>query len=126
MEVYEFIAVCCPIVVLGAPLGSVIGSHFHRQLLAALVYITDATALVSAFILVKQTTVLVVVSVSIVVSGFIFFGVVTYLGHKIMSGIPENEEGDEVELRQGPEVPHDQPIDVIVNTNHAYQLDTKM
>lgn len=91
-EVYEFIAVCVPVVVLGAPLGSVIGSHFHRQLLASLVYLTDTVALVSGYIIVKQTTILVVASVSIVISGFIFFGLITYLGHKIMNAIPEEEE----------------------------------
>ena len=97
-QVYEFIAVCVPVVVLGAPLGSVIGSHFHRQLLAALVYLTDTVALVSGYIIVKQTTILVVASLSIVISGFIFFGLITFLGHKIMKGIPE--EGDKGENRE--------------------------
>ena len=86
-------AVCVPIVVLGAPLGSVLGSHFHRQLLAALVYLTDTTALISGFVLVKQSATLTIVSVSIVVCGFVFFGVISYAGRKIMDGI--SEEGDE-------------------------------
>ena len=91
-EVYEFMAVCVPIVVLGAPLGSVIGSHFHRQLLASFVYVTDTTALVSGFVLVKQTYILVIASVSIVVCGFFFFGAITYVGQRIMNDVPEDEE----------------------------------
>ena len=30
-EAWEYLAVCVPIVVIGAPFGSVLGSHFHRQ-----------------------------------------------------------------------------------------------
>ena len=30
-EAWEYMAVCVPIVVIGAPLGSLLGSHFHRQ-----------------------------------------------------------------------------------------------
>ncbi len=30
-EAWEYLGVCVPIVVIGAPLGSVLGSHFHRQ-----------------------------------------------------------------------------------------------
>ena len=98
IAVYEFMAVCAPIVVVGAPLGSVIGSHFHRQLLAALVYLTDTTALISGFILVKQTIVLTIVSVSIVVCGFLFFGSITYLGNRIMIKIVEEEDKKEDEI----------------------------
>ena len=30
-EAWEYMAVCVPIVVLFAPMGSLIASHFHRQ-----------------------------------------------------------------------------------------------
>ena len=30
-EAWEYLAVCVPIVVIGAPCGSMLGSHFHRQ-----------------------------------------------------------------------------------------------
>ena len=32
---WGFLAVCAPVVVIGAPLGSVVGSHFHRLTLAS-------------------------------------------------------------------------------------------
>ena len=91
VEAYRFLAVCVPIVVLGAPLGSVIGSYFHRQVLAGLNYIIDTVALVSAFVIVPLTTALIGASVGIVVFGFVFFGLVTYAGQRIMAGIDEEK-----------------------------------
>lgn len=46
-EAWKFLAVCVPIVVFFAPFGSFLSSHFHRQVLAALIYILDTIALVS-------------------------------------------------------------------------------
>jgi len=50
---WEFFAVCAPIVVVGAPLGSVLGSFVHRLVLAAFVYATDFVQLVGALIVVR-------------------------------------------------------------------------
>ena len=60
-----------------------IGSHFHRQVLASFVYITDTVALISGFAIVPVDATLVGVSVGIVLFGFAFFGIV-------------NEEGKEM------------------------------
>ena len=49
-EAWKFLAVCVPIVVFFAPFGSFLASHFHRQVLAALIYILDTIALVSYMI----------------------------------------------------------------------------
>ena len=46
-EAWKFLAVCVPIVVFFAPFGSMLSSHLHRQVLAALIYILDTVALVS-------------------------------------------------------------------------------
>ena len=54
-ESWGFLIVCVPIVVIFAPLGSIISSHFHRQVLASLIYILDTIALVTAFIVIKLT-----------------------------------------------------------------------
>ena len=43
---WKYLAVCVPIVVFFAPFGSFLSSHFHRQVLAALIYILDTIALV--------------------------------------------------------------------------------
>ena len=76
--------------------GSVIGSHFHRQVLAALVYIVDTVALIGAFIIVKLNPVLAGVSVALIVVGFIFFGFLSYLGQRLMQNMVDN--GEEIEL----------------------------
>ncbi len=92
-DAWDFMVVCVPIVVIGAPLGSVLGSHFHRQLLAALIYIIDTSALIGAFVLVKQTPSLVGTAIGIIVGGFIFFFILTKLGNKLMESIDETENG---------------------------------
>lgn len=91
-DAYYYLAVCVPIVVLGAPLGSVVGSHFHRQVLAGLIYLLDTVALVSAYAIVPLTKALIGASVGIIVFGFIFFGLITYAGHKLMENIEEEKE----------------------------------
>ena len=91
-EAYYYFAVCVPIVVLGAPLGSVIGSHFHRQILAGLIYVLDIVALISAFVIVPMSAALWGAAGGIIAFGFFFFGLITYAGQKIMEGIEEEKE----------------------------------
>ena len=91
-DAYYYVAVCVPIVVLGAPLGSVIGTHFHRQVLAGLIYVLDTVALVGAYAIVPLTKALIGTSVGIIAFGFIFFGLITYAGQKIMEGIEDEME----------------------------------
>ena len=69
-----------------------IGSHFHRQVLAALIYILDTVALISAFAIVKLNPTLIGVSVGIIVFGFVFFGFLSYLGNRLMRSIAEDGE----------------------------------
>ncbi|XP_031560130.1 uncharacterized protein LOC116296266 isoform X2 [Actinia tenebrosa] len=94
-EAWEFMGVCVPIVVFGAPLGSVIGTHFHRLVLAALIYIIDTVALVSAFCLVPLTPWLIGTSVGIIVFGFIFFFIITKVGERLMMNINKRRTGNE-------------------------------
>ena len=68
-DAWGFLLVCLPVVVIGAPLGSFCGSHFHRLVLAAFVYATDTIQLIGAFAIVPQTPLLAGTSV-----GFIAFG----------------------------------------------------
>ncbi|XP_066030728.1 uncharacterized protein [Pocillopora verrucosa] len=91
-EAYYYLAVCVPIVVLGAPVGSVIGSHFHRQILASLNYILDTVALITAYAIVPLTKALIVASVGIIALGFLFFGLIAYAGQRIMEGVENRKE----------------------------------
>lgn len=87
VDAWEFTGVCIPVVVIGAPLGSLIGTHFHRLVLAGLVYLTDTVALISAFCLVPQTPPLIGTSLGIIVLGFSFFFFLTKAGERIMMSI---------------------------------------
>jgi uncharacterized membrane protein YfcA len=86
-EAWEFLGVCVPIVVLGAPFGSIVGTHFHRLVLAFCVYITDTVAMVTAFILVPQTPKLIGTSIGIIALGFALFFSLTKIGERIMRNI---------------------------------------
>lgn len=48
-DAWEYLAVCLPVVVFFAPLGSFIASYFHRLTLAVLIYILETVALVGEF-----------------------------------------------------------------------------
>ena len=54
-DAWGFLIVCVPIVVIFAPLGSILSSHFHRQVLASLIYILDTVALITALIVIPLT-----------------------------------------------------------------------
>lgn len=101
-EAWEFFGVCVPIVVFGAPFGSVIGTHFHRLVLAALIYIIDTVALISAFCLVPLTPWLIGTSVGIIVFGFVFFFIITKVGERLMMNIDKRTGDQEVEPCEEP------------------------
>lgn len=44
------------LIVEGAPLGSLLGSHFHRLVLASLIYITDGVQFIGALVIVRPWT----------------------------------------------------------------------
>ena len=113
-DAYNYLAVCVPIVVLGAPLGSVIGSHFHRQILASLIYILDTVALISAYATVPLTKVLIGLSVGIIAFGFIFFGLIAYAGQRIMKELEEEKE----QLLQGQVRSVEESDNTDVNNKH--------
>jgi len=95
---WGFFAVCVPIVVIGAPLGSLVGSHFHRLVLAAFVYVTDTAQLVLALVVVKpwvhvddggkkdndDPLHLTLTSAAILVSGAIFFKLMEMAGRHLL------------------------------------------
>jgi len=83
VQAWELLAVCLPVIVLGAPLGSVLGSHFHRVVLAMLVVILDTVALVSAFVLLPMSVTMGLVMGAIIVGGIGFFSLLAYAGHRI-------------------------------------------
>ena len=95
-EAWEYMAVCVPIVVFFAPMGSLVASHFHRQVLAAFVYISDTVALVSALCVIPMypngNPTRIITVVSLVTGGFLFFGLISWLGGKYLEFVLGNED----------------------------------
>jgi len=84
-DAWGYLIVCVPVVVAFAPLGSIIASHFHRQVLAALVYILDALALMTAFIVIPLDLHLGIMSGSFLCGGFILFLMMSKAGQKLVT-----------------------------------------
>jgi uncharacterized membrane protein YfcA len=90
---WQYIAICFPIVTLMAPLGSLLGTHFHRLVLAVLVIILNIVAFILAFIIVRPLTpVLIGMSVGIVVGCFIIFMFMMYVGGRILTGVESRRD----------------------------------
>ena len=89
---WEYLIVSIPVVVIGAPIGSLIGSHFHRLVLAMLVCLLDLVALIGAFALVQQTTGLLIASFCIIGAGIMGFLLTALAGQYMMKGIEKREK----------------------------------
>merc|ERR1712084_90316 len=99
-DAWGFLFVCAPIVVLGAPFGSFLGSHFHRLTLASIIYVIDAAQLIGALYVVqpwstKKTSTplhLSMTSLVMFVSGMIFFRLLSYFGLKLIEKAQATDE----------------------------------
>jgi len=80
MDAWGYLIVCVPVVVVFAPMGSLVASHFHRQVLAAMVYILDALALITAFIVIPLDLHLGIMSGSFLLGGFVLFFLMSKAG----------------------------------------------
>ena len=94
-EGWYSLACAAPVVVVGAPMGSFIGSHFHRLTLAGIIYILSIIKMVGALIIVQpwsfentDTPVhLCITSAVLFFSGMIFFRILSILGLRLMATI---------------------------------------
>ena len=83
-EAWRYLAVCVPVVVLVAPLSSMLSSHFHRLVIAWLIYLVDVLSFITALCVIPMlpdgdVTRVVVVTV-LVVGGVAFFLLLSRLG----------------------------------------------
>mmetsp|Transcript_14828 Transcript_14828/g.31852 ORF Transcript_14828/g.31852 Transcript_14828/m.31852 type:complete len:405 (-) Transcript_14828:160-1374(-) len=97
-ESWEFLAVCVPVVVFGAPFGSVLGSYCHRLVLAAFVYVTDTVQIIAAYIIVnrngKLDDDLIVTGVMCIVFGALFFTLFQYAGLYLLDNVDSERDDD--------------------------------
>ena len=94
-DAWGFLIVCVPIVVIFAPLGSIISSHFHRQVLAVLVYILDTVALVTAFVVIPITLHLGIMSGCLLVGGFLIFLLMSKAGQRLLEHEEQKQKEEE-------------------------------
>ena len=91
-ESWGYLAVCTPIVVIGAPVGAFLGSHWHRLTLAFVVYILDFAQLVGALYVIQPWTTkhtdtplhLSLTSLALFITGTIFFRCLSYTGLQLL------------------------------------------
>ncbi|CBJ29008.1 conserved unknown protein [Ectocarpus siliculosus] len=99
-EAVRFFTVCVPVVVIGAPLGSLLGSHLHRLVLAAMIYITDGVQFIGALVIVRpwsyhRTTTPLKLSLSsaaILVVGSIVFYLLARTGGRLLDNFESREK----------------------------------
>ncbi|KAK0396140.1 hypothetical protein QR680_001588 [Steinernema hermaphroditum] len=89
---WDYIKVTVPVSVTFAPFGSFLGSHFHRLVLAAFIYVLEAAALVG-FLLTKPSITLLLAGSLIIIGGFVFFSFLSNVGEQLMESI-EAEKKD--------------------------------
>ncbi|KAI1713144.1 sulfite exporter tauE/SafE domain-containing protein [Ditylenchus destructor] len=81
---FDYLKVCVPVATTFAPLGSFLGSHFHRQTLAFFIYILETVAFVG-FLCTLPPWQLVVSSVTIIALGFAFFSFLSRAGKRLIA-----------------------------------------
>ncbi|KAK6743435.1 hypothetical protein RB195_010596 [Necator americanus] len=79
----EYLKVSIPVAVTMAPIGSFIGSHFHRQVLACFVYALEALSVVG-FLFTQPPFYLVAIGVGIIAVAFAFFFFISKIGGRLL------------------------------------------
>ncbi|CAH1781389.1 unnamed protein product [Owenia fusiformis] len=92
---WEYFLVSIEIVVLFAPLGSLLGSFLNRLVCACVIYILAIVGFIGAYAIVPLTPSLIGLSVGLTVGGFLFFLVLMYVGSKLLNNINILEKVEE-------------------------------
>ncbi|KAK6744908.1 hypothetical protein RB195_011557 [Necator americanus] len=88
---WEYAAVSVPVAVTMAPLGSFLGSHLHRQVLAGCIYVLEAAALIG-FLLTRPSTILILQGTIIIFMSFAFFTSIAKIGEKLIEDVNGEEQ----------------------------------
>ncbi|RCN40399.1 hypothetical protein ANCCAN_13645 [Ancylostoma caninum] len=87
---WEYAAVSIPVAVTMAPLGSFLGSHLHRQVLAGFIYVLEAAALIG-FLMTRPSTILILQGTIIIVMSFGFFTSIAKVGQTLTEDLDEQQ-----------------------------------
>ncbi|KAL6726086.1 hypothetical protein Aduo_008093 [Ancylostoma duodenale] len=90
---WEYAAVSVPVAVTMAPLGSFLGSHLHRQVLAGFIYVLEAAALIG-FLMTRPSTILILQGTIIIVMSFGFFTSIAKVGQALIDDSDEQQQSE--------------------------------
>ncbi|KAK6035437.1 hypothetical protein COOONC_27058 [Cooperia oncophora] len=85
---WRYFALSVPVAAIFGPLGSFLGSHLHRQVIAAFVYILELVALIG---LSSNKTCMAVDCSGIILGGMVFFTFIAKAGQRIMKTVEEKQ-----------------------------------
>uniref|UniRef100_A0A914Y4W8 Membrane transporter protein n=1 Tax=Panagrolaimus superbus TaxID=310955 RepID=A0A914Y4W8_9BILA len=85
----DYVKVCVPSVSLFVPLGSFLGSHFHRITIAFLVSVLEILAM-AGFLATMPSLPLLLCSATVIVAGFLLFTALGKIGTKLLHQDSEN------------------------------------
>ncbi|CAD6187903.1 unnamed protein product [Caenorhabditis auriculariae] len=91
---WRYFALSIPVSSFTGPVGSFLGSHLHRQVVAAFVYILEAIAL-TGFLFTRPSWQLIAVGGCIILGGFVFFSVLSKFGAILMARIEERRRKEQ-------------------------------
>uniref|UniRef100_A0A1I7Y3L5 Sulfite exporter TauE/SafE family protein n=1 Tax=Steinernema glaseri TaxID=37863 RepID=A0A1I7Y3L5_9BILA len=86
---WEYWSVSVPVVVVCAPLGSLLASHFHRLTLAAFVYILEVLAVIG-YLLTGPSLNMITTGTGIVFVAFVFFYLLMSLGNSVSQEVTQH------------------------------------
>ncbi|CAB3403495.1 unnamed protein product [Caenorhabditis bovis] len=90
---WRYFQTSVPVSAAAGPIGSFVGSHLHRQLIAGFVYVLELIALVG-FLFTRPAWTLIVFGGVIILGGFVFFSIVSKLGAVLMENIERRHAKD--------------------------------
>ncbi|EFO98629.1 hypothetical protein CRE_20223 [Caenorhabditis remanei] len=88
---WRYFAVSIPVSAATGPIGSFLGSHLHRQVVAGFVYVLEAIALVG-FLFTRPAWQLIAVGGCIILGGFVFFSALSKAGSILMNRIEARQQ----------------------------------
>jgi len=83
---WKYWALTVPVSTITGPVGSFLGSHLHRQVVAAFVYVLELAALIG-FLCNRPPWHLIYIGAAIIVGGYVFFTCISRGGQRLLDRI---------------------------------------
>ncbi|CAD5233218.1 unnamed protein product [Bursaphelenchus xylophilus] len=87
---WEYFSVSVPVASTCSPIGALLSSHLHRQVLASFVYILETTALIG-FLITRPAWYLIVIGFGIIAVAVLFFLIISRVGREMSDRIEDEK-----------------------------------